>query len=262
MGDLILNFKEYTDSQKVIVEDLINKFKNIKKHNFKGQVSVFLLSMVISIPSSFFIDSFNQSSSSIFLLGFLSVLISLFFTLYFGLIFSSYSKIFKSYYIEKENFYHFYNSKQKKDIRVIYNNLNEKTKNSLDSSVNINGSLSTEGFLYYFISHYIRDNNILNEYQEIINYINENYHNSDKNLLITSVIEKIEKEDIDYFLNNKDEISEYIYNSKLSNSLKKEALSKIKSITEEELKEDIKNLYKDIKNLNKTTIKTKLVQQI
>lgn len=257
-----MNFKEYTDSQKVIVEDLINKFKNIKKHNFKGQVSVFLLSMVISIPSSFFIDSFNQSSSSIFLLGFLSVLISLFFTLYFGLIFSSYSKIFKSYYIEKENFYHFYNSKQKKDIRVIYNNLNEKTKNSLDSSVNINGSLSTEGFLYYFISHYIRDNNILNEYQEIINYINENYHNSDKNLLITSVIEKIEKEDSNYFINNKDKISEYIYNSKLTNYLKKEALSKIKSITEEELKEDIKNLYKDIKNMNKTTIKTKLVQQI
>lgn len=257
-----MNFKKYTDSQKEIIEDLVNKFKNIEKHNFKGQVSVFLLSMVISIPFSFFIDSFNQSSSSIFLLVFLSFLISIPFTLYFGLIFSSYSKIFKSYYIEKENFYHFYNSKQKKDIRTIYNNLDEKTKNSLDSSVNINGSLSTEGFLYYFISHYIRDNTILNEYQEIINYINENYHDSDKSLLVTSVIEKIEEEDIDYFLNNKDKISEYIYNSKLSNSLKKEALSKIKSITEEELKEDIKNLYKDIKNINKTTIKTKLVQQI
>ena len=30
MGDLILNFKEYADSQKVIIEDLVDKFKNIK----------------------------------------------------------------------------------------------------------------------------------------------------------------------------------------------------------------------------------------
>ena len=85
---------------------------------------------------------------------------------------------------------------------------------------------------------------------------------SDKNLLIISVIEKIKKEDSNNFFNNKDKISKYIYNSKLSNSLKKEALLKIKSITEKELKQGIENLYKDIKNMNKTTIKTKLVKQI
>mgnify|MGYP000589652007 FL=1 len=173
-----------------------------------------------------------------------------------------FSKIFKSYHLENEMVYYFYNSKQKKEIKTIYKNLNEKTKKSLDYTVSLDDNFSSSGFLYYFISHYIRDNNILNEYQEIINYINENYHYSDKSLLITNVIEKIEKEDSNHFLNNKNKISEYIYNSKLSNSLKKEALSKIKSITEEELKEDIENLYKDIKNMNRTTIKTKLVQQI
>lgn len=257
-----MNFKEYADSQKVIIEDLINKFKNIEKYNFKGQISCFFLSMFFSIPASYFLNYLDQTEDNIFMVGFLSFLISILLTMVFNIIFSSFSKIFKSYHLENEFVYYFYNSKQKKEIKTIYKNLNEKTKKSLDCAVNLDDNFSRSGFLYYFISHYIRDNNILNEYQEIINYINENYHDSDKSLLVTSVLEKIEKEDSNYFINNKDKISEYIYNSKLSNYLKKEALSKIKSITEEELKEDIENLYKDIKNMNKTTIKTKLVQQI
>ncbi len=257
-----MNFKEYADSQKEIIEDLVNKFKNIKKHNFKGQIFCFFLSMFFSIPVSYFINYLDTTEDSIPMVGLLSFLISIFLTMVFNMIFGSFSKIFKSYHLENEMVYYFYNSKQKKEIKTIYKNLNEKTKKSLDYTVSLDDNFSSSGFLYYFISHYIRDNNILNEYQEIINYINENYHYSDKSLLITNVIEKIEKEDSNHFLNNKNKISEYIYNSKLSNSLKKEALSKIKSITEEELKEDIENLYKDIKNMNRTTIKTKLVQQI
>lgn len=257
-----MNFKEYADSQKVIIEVLINKFKNIEKYNFKGQISCFFLSMVFSIPASYFFNHLDQTENNIFTIGLLSFLISIFLSMVFNMIFGSFSKIFKSYHLENEMVYYFYNSKQKKEIKTIYNNLNEKTKNSLDCTVSLDGNFSSSGFLYHFISGYIKDNNILNEYQEIINYINENYHYSDKNLLIISVIEKIEKEDSNNFLNNKDKISEYIYNSKLSNSLKKEALLKIKSITEEELKQGIENLYKDIKNMNKTTIKTKLVQQI
>ncbi len=257
-----MNFKEYVDSQKVIIEDLINKFKNIEKYNFKGQISCFFLSMGFTTPLTYFFDYLDKSNHNTLMIYFLSSIFSILLIILFNMIFGSFSKIFKSYHLENEMVYYFYNSKQKKEIKTIYKNLNEKTKNSLDCTVSLDGNFSSSGFLYHFISGYIKDNNILNEYQEIINYINENYHYSDKNLLIISVIEKIKKEDSNNFFNNKDKISKYIYNSKLSNSLKKEALLKIKSITEKELKQGIENLYKDIKNMNKTTIKTKLVKQI
>ncbi len=82
-----MNFKEYADSQKEIIEDLVNKFKNIKKHNFKGQIFCFFLSMFFSIPVSYFINYLDTTEDSIPMVGLLSFLISIFLTMVFAVLF-------------------------------------------------------------------------------------------------------------------------------------------------------------------------------
>lgn len=254
-------FKNYVDRQKNIIEDLINKYKNIKKNNIKG--NIFMCSIIYLIFCFFgnYLDIFIPGNKhNNFLIIFLFSILIL---IIFHLMFQSCSNIFKSYRIEESLLYNFYNLKQKKEIQKIYKNLNKKTKKSLDLSVNISNSIDVEVFLYYFISDYIIDNSVLNEYKEIINYINENYHDSKKEVLIINVIEKIKQEDPSYFLNNKDKISEYIYNSKLSHSLKKQTLLKIKNMNEEKIKEEIDAIYKDIQKNNKNiNMKIKLLQQL
>lgn len=250
-----MKFKKYVDSQKSIIEDLNNKFKNIKKYSYQGQLFLFSLSMIISVS---FINYSNETNIGFFKIGLVSFLSSLFLMIFFNYLLGSFSKIFKSYDIENVYVCSFYNSKQKKEIQTIYENLNEKTKKSLSTSIKFHGDFSINKFLYFFISDYIKENNILNEYQEVISYINKNYNSSYKEALIKLVIEKINKEDTDYFLKNKDNISDYIYSSNLSNFLKKEALSKIKALTEEE----IDNLYQNIKKTNNPTIKTKLIKEL
>lgn len=258
-----MKFREYIDKEINIIENLIDKFNNIKKYNTTGQSFLFVFLMIPSIIFCNFINYLENNMHSYPKIFILSILISFVLLTLFNVIFESSSRIFKNNNIECKlgDFwgYKFYNKKEKKEIINLYNSLDCKTKEAFDSTINSTNKPLKEDFLYTLILNFTNNNVIFQEYKDIIEYINENYHGDYKSFLITNVIDKIKKESENRFLDNKDEISEYIYNSNLSNQLKKDVLSKIKILTEEDLKEDVKNLYKDINKLNKAT---KLVQQL
>lgn len=139
----------------------------------------------------------------------------------------------------------FYNRKQKKEIREKYNNLDKNIKFLLIQTSKMYKEIKTHLFLETFLLHYLVNNNIFNEYKDILEFVSETEYDIDKKIFFKHILDKLVIENESFYKDYKDEIVDYVYNSQLK--YKKVLLSTIK----EHIKNnsDIDTLYSEVSNI-------------
>jgi hypothetical protein len=247
-----MNFKKYIEEEKKTINDLFYKIKNVKNYNFLGNsISIAIFSYITIYFMNWLntIGDFQNNIGAIILSG---IIVSSGLWLILMAIFEKYSFIFKNKNIEKNEdfyFFRFYNKKEKEEIRKYYENLNTNSRKSTDFCLEFYNNLDINQFLENLISQHILNNNITQYYKEIIIYIFESKEDIDKNALFRDILYKINTENPKSAFDKKDEISDFIFNSSLSDKQKVKSLSIIKKWTDSSTIDNINLLYKEIKNV-------------
>ena len=245
--------EDYVNKQTNDLEMFFDNYHNTANHNKKFTLFFTLILSLLICLATLYIDGFLFNSEYYFFYGVVSFIASFF---VFCLTHNFQPLLIKN--LGKPNsdgiWISYYKSNFKREIKKTYNSFSNIQKKALHESIfsDFNGLRAKYYFnkntaKLAFLNKYIEQHISLNNYQNIIMFINKNFENEDSLKKASSYIFKHLKENTT--TNHKDDIADFIFNSDLNKEFKKILLTDLKQHSKEKLDEEIKELYHSTKNI-------------
>jgi hypothetical protein len=229
-----MEIKDFVDKKMDKFLDFLENFKKIKSYKLVPNILTYIISFIMIFTLFNIVNllfTFILSASSVMILSFFN------------------KSLIKSVTSLNLGYIVIFNKKEKKELNKKYNELDDFIKSELSYGIYYEKYINKLEKKAKIAEYYIRDNNNL-DYKEIIIYINDEISIDYQNNLIKELFYKLKKDSLKDFLERKNEILDFIYNSEIRKELKKLSMIELKIISEETIDNEIKEIYKIAKKIN------------